>query len=77
MVQTFARLFPPAPLNQSAESAIGFCGRLQRLHSTGLCSLGVVFDPHRPYLLSLSLQRTCEFREAAKGSNSKPSRVGQ
>jgi len=49
VVQTFARLFPPAPLNQSAESAIGFCGRLQRLHSTGLCSLGVVFDPHRPY----------------------------
>jgi hypothetical protein len=36
-------------LYQSAESAIGFGGRLQRLHSTGLCSLGVVFDPHRPY----------------------------
>ena len=30
------------------ESA-GFGGRLQRHHSKGLCSLGVVFDPHRPY----------------------------
>ena len=26
------------------------------------------FDPHRPYQLSLSLHRTCEIREAAKGS---------
>ena len=34
---------------QSAESAIGFGGRLQRHDSTGLCSSGVVFDPHRPY----------------------------
>jgi hypothetical protein len=49
VVQTFARLFPPAPLNQSAESAIGFGGRLQRHHCTGLCNSGVVFDPHRPY----------------------------
>ncbi len=34
--------------NQSAESAIGFGGRLQRHESTGLCSSVVVFDPHRP-----------------------------
>jgi hypothetical protein len=27
------------------------------------------FDPHRPYQLSLSLHRTCQNREAAKGSN--------
>src|SRR6266478_3857937 len=33
------------------------------------------FDPHRPYQLSPSLYRTCEFREAAKGSN-KPGNVG-
>jgi hypothetical protein len=31
----------------------------------------VKFDPHRPYQLSLSLHRTCEIREAAKGSNKK------
>src|SRR2546429_4755503 len=33
---------------ESAESAIGFGSRLQRLHSTGLCSSGLVFDPRRP-----------------------------
>src|SRR6202795_852298 len=27
------------------------------------------FDPHRPYQPSHSLHRTCDFREAAKGSN--------
>ena len=27
------------------------------------------FDPHRPYQLSHSLHRTCDIREAAKGSN--------
>jgi len=28
---------------------IGFGGRRQRHQSTGLCSSGVLFDPHRPY----------------------------
>jgi hypothetical protein len=32
------------------------------------------FDPHRPYQSSYSLQRTCEFREAAKGSNKSEAR---
>jgi hypothetical protein len=27
------------------------------------------FDPHRPYQISYSFQRTWEFREAANGSN--------
>ena len=30
---------------------------------------GCGFDPHRRYQSSHSLQRTCKFREAAKGSN--------
>jgi len=34
------------------------------------------FDPHRPYQLSHSLQRTCEKHEAAKGSINKKSGVG-
>jgi len=44
-----SRIHGRALTGQSAESAIGFGGRLQRHHSTGLCGLGVVFDPHRPY----------------------------
>ena len=34
------------------------------------------FDPHRPYQVSHSLPRTCEFHEAAKGRNKNPGRVG-
>jgi hypothetical protein len=41
----FVRFLSSAPEFQSAESAIGFGGRLQRHHSTGLCSSRVVFDP--------------------------------
>jgi len=33
-----------------------------------------MFDPHRPYQLSHSLYRTCDFREAAKGSNKSEAR---
>jgi hypothetical protein len=36
---------------------------------SNLTRRGVEFDPHRPYQLSVSLHRTCENREAAKGSN--------
>jgi len=35
------------------------------------------FDPHRPYQFSHLLQRNCDFRKAAKGSNKKPDSVGQ
>jgi hypothetical protein len=42
---------------KSAESAIGFGGRLQRHQSTGLFSSGVVFDPHRPYQDFLLIHR--------------------
>src|SRR6266446_450471 len=35
---------------------------------------GFEFNPHRPYQLSHSLQRTCQFREAAKGSNKREDR---
>ena len=50
MIQTFLRRsFMRALEDRSAESAIGFGERLQRRDSTGLCSSGVVFDPHRPY----------------------------
>ena len=35
------------------------------------------FDPHRPYQLSHSLHRTCENREAAKGSIKKGNDVGR
>src|SRR6266480_4218360 len=36
--------------------------------------LGDWFDPHRPYQPSHLLQRTCQFREAAKGSNKREDR---
>jgi hypothetical protein len=45
-------------MSQSAESAIGFGERLQRLQVTGLRILGVVFDPHRPYQFQANLARS-------------------
>jgi len=33
--------------------------------NSGLVKVDAIFDPHRPYQLSHSFQRTCEFREAA------------
>ena len=39
-----------------------------------LPSSGHGFDPHRPYQVSHSLYRTCDFREAAKGRNKSEAR---
>jgi hypothetical protein len=41
---------------------------------SGTCWNYRSFDPHRPYQLSHSLHRTCDFREAAKGSNKSEAR---